>query len=95
MGKSSRMPETFVMGHMLVVAICRTLCPSDLILLAGKRLENNASFSGLYVTRGLDKGILCLVKNSVKGLNISISEIEDEQMRVKLFIAFLPPARWR
>ena len=86
------MPETFVMGHMLVVAILSYFMSLELNTPCRKRLENNF-FSGLFhdLPEVLTRDIVSPVKNSVKGLDSIISEIEDEQMREVIY-PLLPPA---
>lgn len=90
--KAVRMPSTFVMGHMLVVAILSyfatletqsTPCP--------KRLVNNY-FAGLFhdLAEVLTRDIVSPVKASVKGLGSIISGIEQEQMK-KVIYPLLPP----
>lgn len=90
--KAVRMPATFVMGHMLVVAILSyfatletqsTPCPS--------RLVNNY-FAGLFhdLAEVLTRDIVSPVKASVKGLGSIISGIEQEQMK-KVIYPLLPP----
>ena len=90
--KAVRMPETFVMGHMLVVAILSYFMSLELDNPCRKRLENNF-FSGLFhdLPEVLTRDIVSPVKNSVKGLDSIISEIEDEQMREVIY-PLLPPA---
>ena len=64
------MPETFVMGHMLVVAILSYFMSLELDNPCRKRLENNF-FSGLFhdLPEVLTRDIVSPVKNSVKGLD--------------------------
>ena len=85
-------PQTFVMGHMLVVAILSYFMSLELDNPCRKRLENNF-FSGLFhdLPEVLTRDIVSPVKNSVKGLDSIISEIEDEQMREVIY-PLLPPA---
>ncbi|MCI8404480.1 MAG: HD domain-containing protein [Clostridia bacterium] len=92
--KAVRMPQTFVMGHMLVVAILSYFMTLELEKPCGKRLENNF-FAGLFhdLPEVLTRDIVSPVKNSVKGLDSIISEIEDEQMREVIY-PLLPPS-WR
>ena len=89
--KSERMPQTFVMGHMLVVAILSYFLTLELNNPCRKRLENNF-FAGLFhdLPEVLTRDIVSPVKNSVKGLDSIISEIEDEQMR-EIIYPLLPP----
>lgn len=90
--KAVRMPQTYVMGHMLVVAILsyfatqelkESPCPS--------RLVNNF-ISGLFhdLPEVLTRDIVSPVKASVKGLDNIIHEIEDEQMKAVIY-PLLPP----
>ena len=89
--KAERMPQTFVMGHMLVVAILSYFLTLELVSPCRKRLENNF-FAGLFhdLPEVLTRDIVSPVKNSVKGLDSIISEIEDEQMR-EIIYPLLPP----
>lgn len=86
------MPQTFVMGHMLVVAILSYFMSLELENPCQKRLENNF-FAGLFhdLPEVLTRDIVSPVKNSVKGLDSIISEIEDEQMREVIY-PLLPPS---
>ena len=90
--KAERMPQTFVMGHMLVVAILSYFLTLELNNPCRKRLENNF-FAGLFhdLPEVLTRDIVSPVKNSVKGLDSIISEIEDEQMR-EIIYPLLPPS---
>lgn len=90
--KAVRMPQTFVMGHMLVVAILSYFTSLELEAPCKKRLENNF-FAGLFhdLPEVLTRDIVSPVKNSVKGLDSIISGIEDEQMR-KIIYPLLPPS---
>lgn len=90
--KAVRMPETFVMGHTLVVAILSYFASLELEEPCAKRLENNF-FAGLFhdLPEVLTRDIVSPVKNGVKGLDSIISEIEDEQMREVIY-PLLPPS---
>ena len=90
--KAVRMPQTFVMGHMLVVAILSYFMTLELDSPCPKRLENNF-FAGLFhdLPEVLTRDIVSPVKNSVKGLDSIISEIEDEQMKEVIY-PLLPPS---
>ncbi len=79
--KAVRMPQTFVMGHMLVVAILSYFMTLELDSPCSKRLVNNF-FSGLFhdVPEALTRDIVSPVKKSVEGLGDILSEIENEQM---------------
>lgn len=90
--RAVRMPQTFVMGHMLVVAILSYLCSLE----AGAcdaRLANNF-FAALFhdLPEVLTRDIVSPVKASVKGLDNLIKEIEEEQMRTVIFP--LIPKEW-
>lgn len=89
--KAERMPQTYVMGHMLVVAILSYFLTLELDKPCRKRLENNF-FAGLFhdLPEVLTRDIVSPVKNSVQGLDSIISEIEDEQMREVIY-PLLPP----
>lgn len=90
--KAVRMPQTFVMGHMLVVAILSYFMTLELDEPCDKRLVNNF-FAGLFhdLPEVLTRDIVSPVKNSVKGLDSIISGIEDEQMRAVIY-PLLPEA---
>lgn len=90
--KASRVPETFVMGHMLVVAILSYFCALELGA-CDKRLENDF-FGGLFhdIPEVLTRDIVSPVKSSVKGLDDIIKGIEEEQMEEVIFP--LLPAEW-
>lgn len=79
--RAVRMPQTYVMGHMLVVAMLSYFCSVE----RGhcrQRIINNY-FSALFhdMPEVLTRDIVSPVKNSVSGLEDIIKEIEDEQMR--------------
>lgn len=90
--KAERMPQTYVMGHMLVVAILSYFLTLELDAPCKRRLENNF-FTGLFhdLPEVLTRDIVSPVKNSVKGLDSIISGIEDEQMR-EIIYPLLPPS---
>jgi len=79
--KAVRMPATFVMGHMLVVAIMSYFMTLELENPCEKRLVNNF-FAGLFhdIPEALTRDIVSPIKKSVEGLDSIINEIEDEQM---------------
>ncbi len=90
--QSPRVPETSVMGHMLIVAMLAYLCSLE----AGAceaRLVNNY-FAGLFhdLPEVLTRDIISPVKSSVAGLDDLIKEIEAQQVAEKLFP--LLPAAW-
>ncbi len=90
--KAVRMPATFVMGHMLVVAILSYFTTLETGTPCPKRLVNNF-FAGLFhdLAEVLTRDIVSPVKASVKGLGHIISEIEAEQME-KVIYPLLPPS---
>ena len=84
--KAVRMPQTYVMGHMLVVAILSYFMTLELDNPCRKRLINNF-FSGLFhdVPEALTRDIVSPVKKSVEGLGEILTEIEQAQMREVIF----------
>jgi putative hydrolase of HD superfamily len=80
--KAVRLPHTYVMGHMLVVAILSYFMTLELENPCKKRLINNY-FSGLFhdVPEALTRDIVSPIKKSVEGLGDILNEIEQEQMR--------------
>ena len=89
--KAVRMPATFVMGHMLVVAILSYFATLQTGSPCSKRLVNNY-FAGLFhdLAEVLTRDIVSPVKASVKGLGSIISGIEQEQMK-RVIYPLLPP----
>lgn len=90
--RAVRMPQTFVMGHMMVVAMLSYFCSLE----AGAcktRLVNNF-FGALFhdIPEVLTRDIVSPVKSSVKGLDDLIRDIEDEQMQT--VIMPLLPKSW-
>lgn len=83
--RAVRMPSTSVMGHMLIVAIMSYLTSLECGA-CNKRLVNNF-FGGLFhdLPEALTRDIVSPVKNSVKGLDHIIKNIEDEQMEKIIF----------
>lgn len=79
--KAVRLPHTYVMGHMLVVAILSYFMTLELGSPCKKRLINNY-FAGLFhdVPEALTRDIVSPIKKSVEGLGEILSEIEHEQM---------------
>lgn len=90
--QSPRVPETSVLGHMLVVAILSYFCT---VRLDGcdKRIVNNF-FAGLFhdLPEVLTRDIVSPVKRSVPGLEALIKEIEASQLEEKIFP--LIPSAW-
>ena len=91
--RTLRIPETYVMDHMLVVAILSYLCGLE-IGVCKKRAQNNF-FSALFhdLPEVLTRDIVSPVKASIEGLNSLISEIEDEQMQQVIYPLF--PKDWQ
>lgn len=79
--RAVRMPQTFVMGHMMVVAMLSYFCSVE-IGVCRSRIINNF-FGALFhdIPEVLTRDIVSPVKSSVAGLDDIIKEIEDEQMR--------------
>lgn len=90
--QTPRIPETSVMGHMLIVAMLSYLCSSELDA-CDRRLVNNY-FTGLFhdLPEVLTRDIVSPVKQSVAGLDELIKEIESRQVEEKLFP--LLPVSW-
>ncbi len=88
--KAVRMPQTYVMGHMLVVAILSYFMTLELENPCKKRLVNNF-LAGLFhdVPEALTRDIVSPIKKSVEGLGEILNEIENEQMR-KVVYPMLP-----
>ncbi len=90
--KASRLPNTFVMGHMLVVAILSYFSALE----AGgceRRLVNDF-FGGLFhdIPEALTRDIVSPVKTGVEGLDDIIKGIEDDEMKNSVY-RLLPP-KW-
>lgn len=90
--QTPRIPETSVMGHMLIVAMLTYLCSVELGA-CDKRVVNNY-FAGLFhdLPEVLTRDIVSPVKRSVEGLEELIKEIECRQVEEKLLP--LLPAQW-
>ena len=88
--KAVRMPETYVMGHMLVVAILSYFMTLELDNPCQKRLVNNY-FAGLFhdIPEALTRDIVSPIKKSIEGLDEIVAEIEYEQMH-KVVYPMLP-----
>ncbi|ACB85642.1 HD domain-containing protein [Natranaerobius thermophilus] len=89
---SPRVPETSVLGHMLLVAIFSYLFSLELSA-CDKRKYNNF-FAGLYhdLPEVMTRDIISPVKKSVKGLDSLINDIEDRQLEEKILP--LLPRKW-
>ncbi len=90
--RAVRMPQTFVMGHMLVVAMLSYFCSLEANA-CDARLVNNFFAALLHdLPEVLTRDIVSPVKASVKGLDDLIKDIEDEQMKTVIFP--LIPKEW-
>lgn len=90
--QSPRVPETSVMGHMLIVAFLSYLCSLE-VKACDNRISNNF-FSALFhdLPEVLTRDIISPVKRSVPELEELIKEIEDRQLEEKIFP--LLPVSW-
>ncbi len=90
--QSPRIPETSVMGHMLVVAMLSYLCSLE-IDACERRICNNY-FAGLFhdLPEVLTRDIISPVKRSVVGLEELIKEIETRQLKERILP--LLPRSW-
>ncbi|RDU69820.1 HD domain-containing protein [Helicobacter aurati] len=88
--QTPRIPETSVLGHTLVVAICAYLLSIDLGLNESMRKEH--FFGGLFhdLPEILTRDIISPIKYSVPGLDSFIHAIEQEEMQEKI-LKKLPP----
>lgn len=89
---SPRLPETSVMGHMLIVAMISYLCSIELCA-CKTRIRNNY-FAGLFhdLPEVLTRDIISPVKKSVQGLEELVKKIENAQLEEKIFP--LLPLSW-
>lgn len=91
--QSPRVPETSVLGHMLIVAVLTYLLSIQLGA-CKKRIYNNY-FAGLFhdLPEVLTRDIVSPVKRSVEGLEDIIKEIEKVQFNEKILP--LLPREWQ
>lgn len=91
--RAVRIPQTYVMDHMLAVAILTYFCGLETGV-CKKRAVNNF-FGALFhdLPEVLTRDIVSPVKASVEGLDNLIREIEDEQMQKVIYP--LVPEDWR
>ncbi|MGI6412110.1 MAG: HD domain-containing protein [Syntrophomonadaceae bacterium] len=89
--QTPRIPETSVLGHMLIVAILSYLFSIELHT-CDKRLYNNF-FGGLFhdLPEVLTRDIISPIKSSIEGLDDIIKSIEMTQVEERLF-PLLPQA---
>ncbi|HAA38037.1 MAG TPA: HAD family hydrolase [Firmicutes bacterium] len=90
--QTARLPETSVLGHMLIVAMLSYLVSTELNA-CDQRLVNNY-LTGLFhdLPEVLTRDIVSPVKRSVAGLDELIKDIEQRQVEEKLLP--LLPAAW-
>jgi putative hydrolase of HD superfamily len=90
--QSPRIPETSVMGHMLIVAMLAYVLSVELKA-CNQRICNNY-FSGLFhdLPEVLTRDIVSPVKKSVEGLEELIKQIENRQVQERLLP--LLPTSW-
>ncbi len=89
--RASRMPQTYVMGHMLIVAALSYFCSLEIGACASRSVNN--FFGGLFhdLPEVLTRDIVSPVKASVEGLDDIIKDIEREQMNSTIY-PLLPEA---
>lgn len=90
--QTPRVPQTSVIGHMLIVALFSYLC--SLKLKACPRRIYNNFFAGLFhdLPEVLTRDIVSPVKRAVEGIDLIIKEIEHRQMEERIYP--LLPAAW-
>lgn len=90
--QAARVPETSVMGHMLIVAILSYVFTVE-VGGCQKRIYNNY-FAGLFhdLPEVLTRDIISPVKSSIEGLSDLIKEIEERQVEEKILP--LLPLTW-
>ena len=90
--QTARVPETSVLGHMLIVAIITYLFSVEMSS-SEKRIYNNF-FAALFhdLPEVLTRDIISPVKRSVEGIESIIKDIETAQFREKILP--LLPQRW-
>lgn len=82
--QTPRIPQTSVLGHMLMVAICAYLLSVNLNVC--EKMQINHFFGGLFhdLPEVLTRDIISPIKRSVKGLDSFIKGIEKEEMEAKI-----------
>lgn len=92
-GQSPRIPQTSVLGHMLIVAILSYFC--CLHISAGPRRTYNNYFCGLLhdLPEVLTRDIVSPVKKAVEDLDTIIKDIEKEEANKRLYP--LLPLEWQ
>ncbi len=88
--RTVRMPETYVMGHMLVVAMLSYFCSVEIGATRERRVNNYLAALFHDMPEVLTRDIVSPVKSSVAGLDDVIKEIEDEQMRHVIYPLVTP-----
>ncbi len=89
--QTPRIPETSVLGHMLIVAMLSYFCSLQLKA-CDKRVYNNF-FAGLFhdLPEVLTRDIISPVKSSVPGIDSIIKDIEKRQLEERI-LPLLPTA---
>lgn len=82
--QTPRIPQTSVLGHTLMVAICAYLLSVNLNVC--EKMQINHFFGGLFhdLPEVLTRDIISPIKRSVKGLDSFIKGIEKEEMEAKI-----------
>ena len=82
--QTPRIPQTSVLGHMLMVAICAYLLSVNLNVC--EKMQINHFFGGLFhdLPEILTRDIISPIKRSVRGLDSFIKSIEKEEMQTKI-----------
>jgi putative hydrolase of HD superfamily len=88
---SARIPETSVLGHLLIVAILSFLCSRE--FRACRKRTYNDFFAGLFhdLPEALTRDIIAPVKRAVTGLEQIIKDYEKIQIEEKL-LPLVPPS---
>lgn len=84
-----RVPQTSVLGHTLIVAMCAYLLSIDLGF--SEKMQVDHLFCGLFhdLPEVLTRDLISPVKKSVKGLDAFLKKIEEEEVESKI-ISKLP-----
>ncbi len=90
--RTPRIPETSVLGHMLIVAWLSWICSYELNFCTQRILNN--FFTGLFhdIPEILTRDIVSPIKKSIGSLEKLIIEIENEQMKTRIYP--LLPRSW-
>lgn len=87
--QTPRVPQTSVLGHTLIVALCGYLLGYDLGFCP--KMQENNFFCGLFhdLPEILTRDIISPIKHNVKGLDLLVKQIEKEAVNEKI-ISKLP-----